>query len=317
MKNNNDAICTWGACCEYILQKAQLRDDFVLVLPESDFDLGRLRKLPEEKIFRASSSERGAVLSAAGLALEGKKPWIAASSASVVNRIYGTIREAVAEAGLPVVTMAPDGGLSRGSDGVSKLMIEDLALMRAMPGMNVFVPSDMNSAFGVGDVISDLAAPSYLRLDLTDGADLGGSDEQYRAGGARILMEGSGVTICACGVMTKQALKAADILEQQGISTEVIDCYCIKPFPEQTLLSSVKRTGCCVTAEEHSCIGGLGGAAAECLGRTYPVPIRFVGIGDEFVNSGTPEELREYYGLTRKEIVSAAAQAWALRRRQQ
>lgn len=315
---DKDAICTWGASCEYILQKAQCSEDFVLVVPENDFDLGRLKKLPEEKIFRTSASERGAILNAAGLALEGKRPWIAASSASVVNRTYGTIREAIAEAGLPVVTMVSDGGLSRGSDGVSKLMVEDMALMRAMPGMNIFVPSDRNSAFGVGEIISNLNAPAYLRLDLTDGVDLAGvGDEPYRAGGARIVREGSGVTICACGVMTKQALLAAEVLAQQGISTEVIDCYSIKPFPESALLSSVKRTGCCVTAEEHSFIGGLGGAAAECLARTYPVPMRFVGIDDEFVNSGTPEELREYYGLTKKEIVSAAAQVWALRRRQQ
>ena len=316
MKDNGE-ICTWGAICEYILQREQFRDDFVLVLSEADFELGRLKKLPEDKIFRAQASERGAILNAAGLALEGKRPWIAASSASVVNRTYGTIREAIVEAGLPVVTMVSDGGLSRGSDGVSKLMVEDLALMRALPGMSIYVPSDLNSAFGVGELLAAGSAPAYLRLDLTDGGNLGGGDEPYRAGGARILREGGGVTVCACGIMTKQALRAAEVLEQQGISTEVIDCYSIKPFPEQTLLSSVKRTGCCVAAEEHSVIGGLGGAAAECLAQTYPVPMRFVGIADEFVNSGTPEELREYYGLTKKEIVSAAAQVWALRRRQQ
>ena len=109
--------------------------------------------------------------------------------------------------------------------------------------------------------------------------------------------------------------RGAERLERQNISAEVLDCYCLKPFPEQALLSSVRRTGCCVVAEVHSGIGGLFGAAAECLGRTYPVPLRSVSVPDEFINSGTPDELREYYGLTHKEIVDAAAQAWALRRR--
>ena len=139
--------------------------------------------------------------------------------------------------------------------------------------------------------------------------------EIFKLGGARILRSGTDVTICACGIMVSRALEAAERLERQNISAEVLDCYCLKPFPEQALLSSVRRTGCCVVAEVHSGIGGLFGAAAECLGRTYPVPLRSVSVPDEFINSGTPDELREYYGLTHKEIVDAAAQAWALRRR--
>ena len=214
---------------------------------------------------------------------------------------------------LPVRIAAMDGGLSSASDGSAKQLFSDLALARTIPGMHLFVPSDAVSLKGI---IEEGGAPLYMRLGRTPLPELENpAGEIFKLGGARILRSGTDVTICACGIMVSRALEAAERLELQNISAEVIDCYCLKPFPEQALLSSVRRTGCCVVAEVHSGIGGLFGAAAECLGRTYPVPLRSVSVPDEFINSGTPDELREYYGLTHKEIVDAAAQAWALRRR--
>ena len=312
---NETKTSTWNACCEYILKEAALRDDFVLVVPARNFDDGSLEGLPEERISRAHGSDANIVMHAAGLALAGKRPWIAADSSAFISRAYGAIREALAEPSLPVVIAVSGAGLSRGKDGSSSLIVEDTALMRAMPGMGVLVPSDGATAAGAAEIAAKSGSPVYLRCGLTETRNAGGADEPFHSGGARILFEGTDVTICACGLMTARALEASDMLEQPGISAEVIDCYSVKPFPEQILLSSVRRTGCCVTAEEGSCVGGLGGAAAECLGRTYPVPMRFVAVEDHFAGSGTPDELREYCGLTGREIVNAAAQVWALRRR--
>jgi len=306
----------WDAFCDYIAGYAH-RDDFVLVVPDDGFDTDIGDIVPREKIF-FSVSEPDAILNAAGLVLAGKRPWIAGNCSRLVSRCYGQIREALAVPSLSVRIAAADGGLSRGPEGVSSLIIEDIALMRAMPNMSIFVPSDDRSVREVSKAADLVEGPVYIRLGYTPVSPIKADSEDFDPcyhGGARLLKDGTGVTICACGIMVENALAAADILEQQGISAEVIECYSIKPFPEQIVLSSVRRTGCCVVAEEHGCIGGLGGAMAECLCRTYPVPVRFVSVDDQFIDSGTPEELREYYGLTWKEIVGAAAQAWALRRR--
>lgn len=307
--------CTWDDFCEYLALFSE-DDDFVLVAQEMDLDLGPLKDLPKEKVFISSASDPNMILNAAGLALNGKKPWIMGLSSKIISRSYSQIRESLAIPSLPVRIAVPDGGLSCGEEGASRIIAEDLSLMRAMPNMCVAIPSDRNSTRGIIDAARRLDGPVYIRLGQTPLAQLDNvQDEDFSFGGARLLREGTSVTVCTCGIMAHQALKAAEILDQQGIDIEILDCYSLKPFPEQTLLASVRRTGCCVAAEEHSSVGGLCSATAECLSRTYPVPVKFVAIDDQFVHSGTPEELREYLGLTWKEIVSAAAQAWALRRR--
>ena len=307
--------CTWDVFCEHLASFAG-DDDFALVVQEMDIDLGRLKDLPAEKVFISSASDTNMILNAAGAALSGKRPWIAGRSSKMIGRSYSQIRESLSIPSLPVRIAVPDGGLSCGEDGASRTMTEDLALMRAMPGMSVAVPSDSISVAGIAEAARKAEGPVYIRLGQTPLSQLDGEEDgDFSLGGARLLREGTSVTVCTCGIMGHQALKAADILDQQGIDIEIVDCYSLKPFPEQTVLASVRRTGCCVVAEEHSYIGGLCSATAECLSGTYPVPVKFVAIDDRFVHSGTPEELREYFGLTWKEIVNAAAQAWALRRR--
>ncbi len=307
--------CTWDIFCEHLASFAE-DDDFVLVVQNMDIDLGPLKDLPEEKVFVSSQSDPNMILNAAGIALSGKKPWIAGLSSKIIGRSYSQIRESLAIPSLPVRIAVADGGLSCGEYGASRNMTEDLALMRSMPNMSVVVPSDSSSARGISDAARKAEGPVYIRFGQTPLSQLEDYDgRDFSFGGARLLREGTSVTVCTCGIMGHQALKAADILEQQGIDIEILDCYSLKPFPEQALLASVRRTGCCVAAEEHSYIGGLCSATAECLSATYPVPVKYVAIEDRFVNSGTPDELREYFGLTWKEIVNAAAQAWALRRR--
>ena len=307
--------CTWDVFCEHLASFAG-DDDFALVVQDMDIDLGPLKDLPEEKVFVSSASDPNMILNAAGVALSGKRPWIAGLSSRMISRSYSQIRESLSIPSLPVRIAVPDGGLSCGEDGASRTMTEDLALMRAMPGMSVAVPSDSISVVGIAEAARKAEGPVYIRLGQTPVSQLDDvEDGDFSLGGARLLREGTSVTVCTCGIMGHQALKAADILDQQGIDIEIVDCYSLKPFPEQTVLASVRRTGCCVVAEEHSYIGGLCSATAECLSGTYPVPVKFVAIDDRFVHSGTPDELREYFGLTWKEIVNAAAQAWALRRR--
>ena len=311
--NINKPVSTFEAFCGIIADRARTNGDFALLLTESVPECAELAAIPEDKIVMRDAPAHSALLRAAGLALSGAKPWVLGRSLELMGGSYAHIREAVAMPALPVRIAAMDGGLSSASDGSAKQLFSDLALARTIPGMHLFVPSDAVSLKGI---IEEGGAPLYMRLGRTPLPELENpAEEIFKLGGARILRSGTDVTICACGIMVSRALEAAERLERQNISAEVIDCYCLKPFPEQALLSSVRRTGCCVVAEVHSGIGGLFGAAAECLGRTYPVPLRSVSVPDEFINSGTPDELREYYGLTHKEIVDAAAQAWALRRR--
>ena len=311
--NINKPVSTFEAFCGIIADRARTNGDFALLLTESVPECAELAAIPEDKIVMRDAPAHSALLRAAGLALSGAKPWVLGRSLELMGGSYAHIREAVAMPALPVRIAAMDGGLSSASDGSAKQLFSDLALARTIPGMHLFVPSDAVSLKGI---IEEGSAPLYMRLGRTPLPELENpAGEIFKLGGARILRSGTDVTICACGIMVSRALDAAERLERQNISAEVIDCYCLKPFPEQALLSSVRRTGCCVVAEVHSGIGGLFGAAAECLGRTYPVPLRSVSVPDEFINSGTPDELREYYGLTHKEIVDAAAQAWALRRR--
>lgn len=307
---------TWSAFLEFIEQYSKEEDSFVFVAFRGDEENFDLPSVAEDKLIVFSDDEPNAVLKASGIALSGRKPWIAGSAAHFVGRCYPQIREALAIPSLPVRIAVYDGGLCVGHEAASSHMTEDIALMRSMPNMSVLAPSDRNSLFGAARVAAKLYGPAYLRLGQSEVSPLDAAlGADFTAGGARIIKEGSDVTICTCGIMTHEALKASVILEQQGISAEIVECYSIKPFPETYVLASVRSTGCCVVAEEHSRVGGLCGAVAECLSETYPVPVRYVAVEDHFVGSGTPGELREYYGLTWKEVANAASQAWALRRR--
>ncbi len=312
----NNRTSTFEAFCGIIADYARERDDFALLFAGDVPECGTLFAMQEDKVFSHGADAHSVLLQAAGLALSGMRPWVIGRASELAGGSYAHIRDALAIPTLPVRIVSVDGGLSCAQDGAACQLLSDVALMRTIPSMTLFIPSDKLSLTGIIKGSEDDGAPLYMRLGRMPLPELENpADEIFKLGGARILRAGSGVTICACGIMASQALEAAERLERQDISAEVIDCYCIKPFPEQALLSSVRRTGCCVVAEEHGCIGGLFGAAAECLVRTYPVPLRSVSIPDGFINSGTPEELREYYGLTWKEIVDAAAEVWALRRR--
>lgn len=268
-----------------------------------------------DRYYNVGIAEQNMIEVASGMALVGKKPYATAFSSFLAGRAYDQIRCCVAMPNLNVKLIATHAGITVGEDGATHQMLEDVALMRVLPNMSVMVPADYWSARNM--IISSIKSdkPLYVRLGRAEVPMFYSPRDEFVIGGGRIVREGKDVTIVACGIMLFEALKAADILARQEIEAEVIDCYSIKPLPEDLIQSSVRRTGCCVVAEEHNRIGGLCGAVAESLSVNYPVPVRFVAIDDRFGESGTPAELQEYYSIKFREIVGAVAQVWVTRRR--
>jgi transketolase len=301
-----------------LLSLADSRPDLFVL----DADLGALGEESEfglrhpDRYLNIGAAEQNLVLTAAGMSIAGMCVYASACSSFLTGRAYEQIRSAVALPGLPVHLVGSHAGITVGEDGAIYQMLEDIALMRALHGMALLVPSDYTSAYALCRQVADMKGPSYIRLGLPEQPliyDL--EDADFHVGGGRIVREGDQITICACGIMVGEALKAAEVLDQQDIGAEVIDCYCLHPFPARLVLSSLQRTGCCVTAEEHFLPGGLFELVAGLAGREYPVPVQPVGVKIDFGQSGSAEDLKEYYGLTAEEIVSAAVLAWTMRRR--
>ncbi|ADE57577.1 MULTISPECIES: transketolase family protein [Aminobacterium] len=301
-----------------LVELAALYDDLVVI----DGDVGApafkdaARNLRSNRYFNMGIAEQNMILTSAGLSLANFRVFVSSLASFLVGRAYDEIRETIAIPGLPVKLIASYGGVTVGEDGATHQMLEDIALMRVLPGMGVLVPSDYNSAFALIKGAAELNRPVYIRLGRPELPLLYDNDDaNFSLGGGRVLKEGTEVTICACGIMVHEALKAAKILAQQDLCAEVIDCYSVNPLPAQQILESIHRTGCCVVAEEHLLHGGLGDAIASLVCRSYPAPVKFVAVDNKFGQSGRAEELQEYYGLTSSQIVSAAVQVWTMRRR--
>lgn len=293
-------------------------DDNMVVLKADGVSpwLSGFERVFPDRCFNLGMAELDLVSTAAGMASAGKKPWVFSTASRLVGRAYDALRTAVALPGLPVKVVTFYGGVSAGEDGAVSQILEDLSLMRSLPGMSVWVPCDGLSCGLILKEAYKFDGPAYVRLSATDMPDVyDGQSLQAEATGAVSLRAGDGVTLCACGIMVHEALKAASILAQQDITAEVLDCRSLSPLPERAILDSVHRTGCCVVAEEHSSRGGLGEAVASMLCKNYPVPCRFVSIEGRPGQSGSPRDLLEYYGLTYQQIVGAAVEAWTMRRR--
>ena len=267
-------------------------------------------------------AEQGLVLTAAGMAFGGRRVVVASCASFLAGRAYDQIRSAVALPSLSVCLVGCDAGFGPGYTGGARQMFEDIALMRSLPNMKVLVPSDVRSTVALLREAVGRGGPAYVRLGgVVPGTEEASphlppeEDARMRLGGMRVLRRGADITLCACGIMVQEALRAADILAQQDIGAEVIDCYCLAPFPARPLLSSIQRTGCCVTAEEHFLPGGLFETVAGLAAREYPIPVQPVAVEIGFGQSGAPQDLKEYYGLTAAQIVSAAVLAWTRRRR--
>jgi len=259
-----------------------------------------------DRHFNMGIAEADMVSTAGGLATCGKIPFLSSFAVFASGRVWEQIRMSVCYPELNVKVVATHGGITVGEDGASHQANEDVAIMRALPNMTVIVPADGIETKKAVHAIAEYYGPVYMRLGRSGVPVLFDEDYDFQIGKANVLREGTDVSLFACGIMTAASLEAAEILAGEGISAEVVNVATIKPLDVDTILGSVKKTGCAVASEEHSIIGGLGSAIAETLCDSYPVFLERVGVADVFGESGKPNDLLKKYGLTTADIVNAA-----------
>ena len=258
-----------------------------------------------ERFFQIGIAEANMMGIAAGLTIGGKIPFTGTFANFSTGRVYDQIRQSIAYSDKNVKICASHAGLTLGEDGATHQILEDIGLMKMLPGMTVINPCDYNQTKAATLAIAEYHGPVYLRFGRPKVANFTPVDQKFEIGKALMLNEGTDVTIVATGHLVWQALIAAEALEKEGVSAEVINIHTIKPLDDDAILKSVKKTGCIVTAEEHNFLGGLGESVARVLSTTHPAPQEFVATQDTFGESGTPEELMEKYGLNNKAIVTA------------
>lgn len=251
-------------------------------------------------------AEQNLVTVGSGLGAQGKIPFVSSYAAFSPGRNWEQIRTTIALNDQPVKIVGSHAGVSVGPDGATHQMLEDVAIMRALPNMVVIAPCDSVEAEKATIAMSKDKRPNYIRLAREVTPVFTTEAAPFEIGKAYVFATGADVTIIATGTMTYQALVASELLFKEGIDAEVVHCPTIKPLDAVTILKSVKKTGAVVTAEEHQITGGLGGAVAELLGEHMPTPMRRIGVKDRFGESGKPEELLEHFGLTAKHIALAA-----------
>jgi transketolase len=265
----------------------------------------------EARFFNCGIAEQNMIDVAAGLSLAGNIAFTGSFAVFGTGRSYDQIRNTVAYSNLNVKICPTHAGVSVGPDGGSHQMLEDVSLMRGLPGMRVLVPADYAAARAAIKLAAETPGPVYVRMGRAAVPAVYASDVELEIGRAYILREGSDVTIIANGVEIREALIAAELLSEQGISAEVIDAFCVKPLDIETIVSSVSKTGCAVVCEEHSVYGGLCSAVSEVLAEHHPARCAFVGMRDRFGKSGSFEELMEYFGLDAAAIVEAVKNVMA------
>jgi transketolase len=258
------------------------------------------------RFFDMGIQEKNMIGVAAGFASCGKIPIAATFAAFATGQVYNTIRQSVAYPKLNVKIYATHAGISVGGDGATHQMLEDLALMRCLPNFTVLAPSDATETVKAMEAVIAHQGPTYLRIGREDEPELFTEFDDFEIGKGYTLVDGSDLTIAACGIMTKKALEAGRKLKDEGVSARIVELPTIKPMDEALLEKCARETGAIVSAEEHNIIGGLGGAIAEPLSRRYPVPQEYVGVHDMFGESGTARDLIEKYGLGHKHIMEAA-----------
>jgi len=259
-----------------------------------------------ERFFNVGIAEQNMIGTAAGLAAGGKVAFTGSFAVFATGRAYDQVRNTVCYSGLDVKLAPTHAGITVGPDGGSHQMVEDIALMRVLPGMRVLVPADYVAAKAAIRVAADTSGPFYVRLGRAAVPVIYDGAFSFELGRTYVLREGSDVTLAACGVMVEQSLAAAEFLAAEGVSAEVLDVATVKPLDVETIAASGAKTGAVVACEEHSIIGGLGSAVAEALGENAPVPFARVGVRDVFGTSGEPTELMVHFGLTAADIAAAA-----------
>jgi transketolase len=271
-----------------------------------------------DRFFNMGIAEADLMGTAAGLATTGLTPFASTFAVFACGRAFEQIRNSIAYPELPVVIAATHAGVTVGPDGGSHQAIEDIALMRSLPGMTVLAPADARETQQMVQAAAVLGKPVYLRLGRSAVPEIERpADYNFTIGRAELLAEGDDVAIFACGIMVQMALQARKLLAEQQIKAAVVNVSTIKPIDRQAVVETVIHTGCAVTVEEHSVIGGLGSAVAEVLAEHYPAPLERVGVQDQFGQSGSPEELLRHYGLTAEHVAEQAVRVWRRKRSEQ
>lgn len=279
------------------LSKSTKTCDFAKVCPERFVNMG--------------IAEQNMITTAAGLATVGKHVFCSSFAIFAAGRAYEQIRNAVAYPGLPVTIAATHAGVTVGEDGATHQAIEDISLMRAIPGMTVIAPADAPEAEQAVRLLAEYDKPAYLRLGRLAVESVMPEDYQFTIGKGYMLQDGTDAVIFACGLMVQEAMAAAKLLADEGVSVAVVNIATIKPLDEELVIKMAKQCGAVVTAEEHNVIGGLGSAVAEVLAENCPVPMQRVGVADRFGQSGKPAELMAEYGLTPENIAAKVKAAIA------
>jgi transketolase len=312
---NPERIATRDAYGQALVELGATVADLVVL----DADLSKSTKTSDfaraypERFFNMGIAEQNLMGTAAGLAMAGKIPCASTFAVFATGRAFDQVRNSIAYPGLNVKIVATHAGITVGEDGASHQAIEDIALMRALPGMTVIVPADaVETRLALAAAVA-MVGPVYIRLGRTPVPVLFGAGHRFQIGKAAVLREGTSAVVFATGIMVSEALRAADLLAATGVSIAVVDVHTIKPLDADLVADMARCTGAVVTAEEHSIIGGLGSAVAEVLGERCPTPMLRLGIGDRFGESGRPEELMEAFGLTASHIVAAVARVRQLK----
>ncbi len=267
--------------------------------------MNEFAKLFPERFFDVGIQEANMIGMAAGFTLEGKIPFASTFAEFITGRVYDQIRQAVAYSEKNVKICASHAGLTVGEDGATHQALEDLGMMKMLPGMVVINPCDYNQTKAATLAIAEHKGPVYLRFGRPKVPNFTPENQKFEIGKAVVLNEGKDVSIFATGHLVWEAIKATEKLEAEGISVDLINIHTIKPLDKKAVLNSVKKTGAVVTAEEHNRLGGLGESISGLLSSEYPAPQEFVAVNDKFGESGTGDELMKKYGLDAESIYQA------------
>lgn len=271
--------------------------------------MGAFKEEFPDRFFQVGIAEANMMGVAAGMTIGGKIPFTGTFANFSTSRVYDQIRQSIAYSHKNVKICASHAGLTLGEDGATHQVLEDLGMMRMLPGMTVINPCDYNQTKQATMAIAEFEGPVYLRFGRPKMPIFIPEDRPFIIGKADKLIEGNDVTIFATGHMVWYAVEAEAVLQERGINAEVIDIHTIKPLDKEAILTSVGKTGCAVVAEEHQINGGLGDAVAHVFAAEQPTPLEYVGVRDTFGESGSPDQLLKKYGLDTENIVAAALRA--------
>lgn len=307
---NKDTRSGFG---DALAEIAQTNDNIVAMCADltGSIKFDKFAKNHPDRYIQCGIAEANMISSGAGLALAGKIPFIGTFAAFASGRVYDQIRQSVAYSNTNVKIAASHAGITLGEDGATHQIMEDIGLMKMLPNMVVLNPCDYNQTKAATKAAAEYVGPVYLRFGRPVEPIFTPEDQEFKIGKAVMMNEGRDVTIVATGHLVWRSIQAIEELEKEGVSVELINIHTIKPLDDQAILESLKKTGCCVVAEEHFMNGGLGDSVSQLLSRKMPKPVEYVSVDDKFGESGTPSNLLVKFHLDTQDVITAVKRAIA------